>query len=433
MAAEAELPAIHGRKLSTVVPGSVTGEAAVYELANIDLVMKLHYLRTVYYFKADEIIDSLTIKALKEPMFPWLDVYYPVAGRIRRTEAGRPFVKCNDCGVRIVETKCGQTLEEWLEIKDSSRWRQLVPEKVLGPDLHFSPFVFIQFTRFKCGGMAIGFSWSHILGDAITATNFINLWAQLLSNSPLKCQQHLLSPETKTEKTPIKLPASMELLPVKQVEHVGDSWLSLNNSKMATHSFQITEEKIKQLQAKESGQISSFEIISALIWQCLSKIRKDKGPKSVTICRNDTSAKRSGLLSNEQKISTVVSDFVPSKVAISELASMIAKQEVAETKMIEDLVDGQSGTPDFIVYGANLTFIDMEGVPLYELELKGRKPIHVEYSIDGVGDEGAVLVLQCPQQTYGSGGNGGKMVMLILPEDQIPPLQEELQSAWGVA
>ncbi|XP_073105615.1 protein ECERIFERUM 26-like [Elaeis guineensis] len=432
MVVEDELPAVYGHKLSTVVPGSVTGETIVYELANIDLVMKLHYLRSVYYFKANEIIDNLTIQDLKGPMFPWLDVYHPVSGRIRRTDNGRPYVKCNDCGVRIVETKCGVTLEEWLEIKDSSRWRQLVPEKVLGPDLQFSPLVFVQFTRFKCGGMAIGFSWSHVLGDAITATNFINLWAQLLSGGSPKCQP-IHNHKIKTEKTLIKSPTSLELLSVKQVELVGDPWLSLNNSKMATYSFQITEAKIKQIQAKESSQVSSFEIISALIWQCLAKIRKDKEPTLVTICKNDPSVKRSWLLSNEQKIGTVVSDFFPSKVAVSELASIIAKQQVIETKMIEDLVEGESGTPDFIIYGANLTFIDMEGVPLYELELKDQKPIHVDFSIDGVGDEGAVLVLQCPQKTYGSGGSGGKMVMLILPEDQISPLREALESAWGIA
>ncbi|KAG1326370.1 putative protein ECERIFERUM 26-like [Cocos nucifera] len=374
--------------------------------------------------------------------------------------------------------------------------------------------------------MAIGFSWSHLLGDALTAANFINLWAELLSGGSPKCQK-IHNPETKTEKTLIKSPTSLQVLSVKQVEPVGDSWLYLNNSKIATHSFQITEAKIKQLQAKESSQASSFEIISALIWHCLVKIRKDGEPKLVTICRNDPSTKRSGLLGNEQKISTVVSDsfpskvaiselasmiakqqivetkmiedlvdggsgtpdfivyganltFVdmegvpsyelelkgqkpihvdfsidgvgdegallgneqkistvvsdsfPSKVAISELASMIAKQQIVETKMIEDLVDGESGTPDFIVYGANLTFVDMEGVPSYELELKGQKPIHVDFSIDGVGDEGAVLVLQCPQQTSGGGGSGGRMVMLILPEDQIPPLREALGSAWGI-
>lgn len=136
--------AVYDHKLSTVVPGSVTGETVVYQLSNMDLVMKLHYLRTVHYFKANEIIDNLAIKDLKAPMFPLLDAYYPVSGRIRRSEAGRPFVKCNDCGVRIVEANCGETLEEWLEIKDSSRWRLLVPEKMLGPELQFSPPVFFQ-------------------------------------------------------------------------------------------------------------------------------------------------------------------------------------------------------------------------------------------------------------------------------------------------
>lgn len=285
--------------------------------------------------------------------------------------------------------------------------------------------------------MAIGSSWSHVLGDAITAANFINTWGRLLSGggnprkSPLLLHDY---PENRTEGTLTKLPTSVQPLSVKQVEPVGDSWLSLGNAKMATHSFHITESKIKQLQAKESSdRVSSFEIVSALIWQCLANIRKDREPRLVTIFRNHASAKRSGLLlSNEQKISTVVSKFFPSKVAISELASMIAGQEVVETRSIEDLVDRESGTPDFIVYGANLTFIDMEGVPSYELDIKGQKPIHVDFTIDGVGEEGAVLVLRCPQKTHGCGGNGGKMVILILPEDQIPPLLDMLERAWGI-
>lgn len=143
MGVEQEKSAVYGHLFSTVVPGDVTDDAVVHEFADMDLVMKLHYLRAVYYFRQS---DGLAINVLKKPMFPWLNVLYPLAGRIRRDEAGRPFIKCNDCGLRIVEASCSKTLEEWLDVEDDSRWRNLVPEKVLGPELPFSPSVFIQVT-----------------------------------------------------------------------------------------------------------------------------------------------------------------------------------------------------------------------------------------------------------------------------------------------
>ena len=47
---------------------------------------------------------------------------------------------------------------------------------------------------------------------------------------------------------------------------------------------------------------------------------------------------------------------------------------------------------NFIMDGANLTFVNLEEADFYGMELKGQKPVHVSYFIDGVGDEGVVLV-----------------------------------------
>ncbi|XP_072969767.1 protein ECERIFERUM 26-like [Typha angustifolia] len=416
--------AVYGHKISSVVPRTVTGEI-VRELTNMDLAMKLHYLKGVYYFKQSEIIDGLTIFTLKIPMFPWLDNYFSASGRIRRSETGRPFIKCNDCGVRIIEAKCSRTLDEWLEAKDFSSWKHLVSEKVLGPELHFSPTVYIQFTNFKCGGMAIGFSWAHVLGDAVSATKCFNQWAQLLSGSLPPISYNLPKPQNEEQKPVEKSSASVMPHSAKLVEPVGDCWLAPNNCEMATYSFEITEMKLKQLQVKESTEAGYFEMISALIWQCLAKVREGKELKSVTICKSGPSI-GSCSLKNEQKICYVKTDSSPGKVDLSELAMLIAKEEVDETKLVQGIVDRETGKPDVIIYGANLTFIDMQEIELYGLELKGQKPIHVEYSIDGVGDEGAVLVLQ-------GGKNKGRLVNLILPENQIPKLREMLESMWGIA
>lgn len=136
---------LHDVKLSSVVPKSVTGEGAVHELTGMDLAMKLHYLRVVYYFNRED-VDGLDIFALKRPMFDLLDVYCSVSGRIRQAEGGRPVIKCNDAGVRIIEGQCNKSLDEWLENNngEEARHKQLVSGQIVGPVLHFSPLVLIQ-------------------------------------------------------------------------------------------------------------------------------------------------------------------------------------------------------------------------------------------------------------------------------------------------
>ena len=73
--------------------------------------------------------------------------YYESCGRFRRSEDnGKPYIKCNDCGVRFVEAESSRTLEEWLELMEdnASSQRLLVADSVLAPELTFSPLVFLQ-------------------------------------------------------------------------------------------------------------------------------------------------------------------------------------------------------------------------------------------------------------------------------------------------
>ncbi|KAL6135928.1 hypothetical protein ACLB2K_068153 [Fragaria x ananassa] len=116
MASTSTNTAIHRTKssmrLSSVVPATVTAEEhKVHELTNMDLALKLHYIKGVYYFSR---VEGVTSYDLKKSMFQLLQLYFPAAGRIRRSENGRPFIKCNDNGVRIVEVRCDETVDEWL-------------------------------------------------------------------------------------------------------------------------------------------------------------------------------------------------------------------------------------------------------------------------------------------------------------------------------
>lgn len=142
---------VYNIRLSSVGPGRVTGQDVVYEPNGIDLAMKLHYIRLVYYFNS-QAFEGIGIKNIKEPMFNWLNQYYTVCGRFRRSSTGRPYIKCNDCGVRFVEAQCHKSLDEWLlfingghdDDDNDSVEKLLVSDNIIGPELDFSPLAFFQ-------------------------------------------------------------------------------------------------------------------------------------------------------------------------------------------------------------------------------------------------------------------------------------------------
>ena len=58
----------------------------------------------------------------------------------------------------------------------------------------------MQVTRFKCGGISLGMSWAHILGDAFSASDFINSWCQYMASHKLNEPLALPKSLTKIEK-----------------------------------------------------------------------------------------------------------------------------------------------------------------------------------------------------------------------------------------
>ncbi|KAK2977983.1 hypothetical protein RJ640_023521 [Escallonia rubra] len=429
-------------KLSSVVPARITGEDKFHELTNMDLAMKLHYLRGVYFFKS-EAVQGLDIFDFKKSMFPWLDLYKPSSGRIRRSEKGRPLIKCNDGGVRIVEAQCiAFTVNEWLAMEDGHSLNHLLTyNHVLGPDLGFSPLVFVQtmqrpfntdkflfqFTRFKCGGLSVGLSWAHILGDAFSASAFINLWGDIAAGHfPT---QPLNTPDTGK----LQFPSPEKPFSMKKVDPVGDYWLATNSCKMGTHSIHLQAEQLDHLLSKSCGisqtaKLLPFEVLSAIMWKSLAKIRGTSEPRVVTICTNSSRERERETPSNSQVVSTVAvgADFAVAKADLLQLAKMISKQRVDEGSMIEGLMERENGNSDFIVYGANLTFVNLQEARTYGLELNGQKPISANYSIDGVGEEGVVLVLP------GHDDRGGRTLSVVLPQYQVEELREELKREWDM-
>ncbi|MFS7989009.1 putative transferase [Helianthus anomalus] len=434
MVSSEEQNSIYDIKISTVSAGFVSGHNAIQELSAMDLAMKLHYLRFVYYFKAPT-FDGFTILKIKETMFNWLNHAYIPCGRLRRADSGRSCIKCNDGGVRIIEAKCRLSLDEWLESGNDSRHKLLVPDQVLGPDLAFSPLVLIQLTDFKCGGKSVGMSWAHVLGDAFSAVGFINLWAQVIAaHYPA---QPLTKPKQQNHTFDFQNPnpnPSPDPLSTKRVGPVGDLWSTSNNSKMEPFSFYISPSELTRLQAQISGekadeQIPAFECICVVIWQCLAKVKDGAGPKVVTICRNDLKTRDNGIITNErQTIGLVKTDISVGKHTPTELGSLLMNKVDDERLKIEESMGRDDTLPDFLIYGANLTFVDLSDAPFYDMEVRGQRPVYVNCFIDNIADEGVVLVLPTPNAC-----SDGRIVSVTLPENQVAKLKSVLKEDWFIA
>ncbi|XP_057766235.1 protein ECERIFERUM 26-like [Salvia miltiorrhiza] len=411
---------IYDTKLSSVGPAYATEPELVFEPSNLDLAMKLHYLRGIYYFER-QAFEGLSILAIKEPMFEWLNKYPVTSGRFRRAESGRAYIKCNDCGVRFVEAKCEKSLDEWLEMRDASLEKLLVNNQNIGPELGFSPLIFIQLTKFKCGGVAMGLSWAHVLGDAFSAAEFLNMLGRVVAGQDLGRPFDLAQTLTKSNICNDPPKVADDPTAVKRVEPVGDNWLTPTKSKLEDFSFDVTPTQLGHLQSKLGPKFGPFETISTIIWKCIAKMRgQDSEPNVVTICKkSEVENKIYGMLGNTQVVSVVKADFPVVDAEPSVVASLMKDEAFDMREKINEAMERENGVVDYVIYGANLTFVNLEEAKFYDFEYRGHKPVRVSYRVDGVGDQGAVLVLPGP--------DGGRVVVAILPEEEIVGLKEELK------
>lgn len=282
-------------------------------------------------------------------------------------------------------------------------------------------------TWFKCGGMSFGLSWAHVLGDAFSAVDFINKWGQVLATIRACGQPSLpklspTRPSLRIQKSGIS-PKPANPISVKRVDPVGDHWVTANNCKMDTFSFHLTSTQVSHLQSKikDPHQIPAFESLCAIIWQCIAKIRHGFGPNIVTVCRKGS--ENGKLASNIQIVSAFEADFSVGEVDLEKLAEVLCeKAGMDERSLIEEAMEKENGVMDLVFYGASLTFVNWEEANVYGLELNGEKADFGSYTIQGVGDEGTVIVLPGAKDS-----DKARFVTIILPEDQLLKLKPELR------
>ncbi|CAI9762803.1 unnamed protein product [Fraxinus pennsylvanica] len=114
---------------------------------------------------------------------------------------------------------------------------------------------------------------------------------------------------------------------------------------------------------------------------------------------------------NNQLISVVKAAYPILEANPSELAALMKNAALDQIEKIENAIEKDNGVSDLIVYGANLTFANLEEAKFYEFDYREEKPVYVRYRVDGVGDEGDILVFPGPLKN-------GRTIMAILPENE---------------
>ncbi|KAI5404505.1 hypothetical protein KIW84_051605 [Lathyrus oleraceus] len=220
---------------------------------------------------------------------------------------------------------------------------------------------------------------------------------------------------------------------VKKATLVDKYWLAANDSYVATHTFHITFKQLHHLATtfkSTDTHTKYFEIISAMIWKCIAQIRGDYGPRVVTISTTNVSNGVENEFSrNDFVLSRVETNLSPGESNLSELVNLIAEKKMNENHVLKKLMEESDVKGDFVVYGAKLTFVDLEEGDFYGVKINGKKPVMVNCDIRGVGDEGVVLVLPGPED---NDGNNGRMVTISLPGKELDQLKGKLEKEWGI-
>jgi hypothetical protein len=299
-----------------------------------------------------------------------------------------------------------------------------------------------QVTSFKCGGMALGFTWAHVIGDIPSAAACFSTWAQLFSGkkapAPTLRDPLAMPPSAAPPASVAALPPSVKATAAP----VSDHWAVPTTRHMLPFSFHVTQQQLQgllQLRAPKGHQqrhvvVGPFELVSALMWRALAAIRdpeEEEATRTVTVVRAEPALAPG--LANAHRIGHVVAatggSSSPATADVAQLAALLAGAHLKEASAVAAAALSSAGAEDadVVVYGANLTFVDAEALEVYAgLELAGRRPAHVEYAVDGVGDGGAAVV-------HRDAGGRGRTVSAVLRRGEADRLRAAIRDALRVA
>ncbi|XP_047316865.1 stemmadenine O-acetyltransferase-like [Impatiens glandulifera] len=207
----------------------------------------IFYSLLLFYSSFDPHPSNNLTKLLKTSLSNTLNFFYPLAGRLK---VGESSIDCHDQGVNYVETRVHGYISDLTGDPRPDILKKLV---VKNENSNYEELLSIQVNLFECGGLAIGVSLSHIVGDADSLCSFVRGWA-----------------------TGFVLPRfiSAELFPPRKANRIviPRTIPSNESDRIVTRNFVFDASSIAKLKALVGLEyMTTVEALTGLVWKCAAR------------------------------------------------------------------------------------------------------------------------------------------------------------------
>ncbi|XP_076882671.1 shikimate O-hydroxycinnamoyltransferase-like [Bidens hawaiensis] len=237
-------------------------------LSSLDLIAFNRYTLTVYFYRPIGAPNFFDMKVMTDALSRALVAFYPMAGRFKHGENGRVEINCRGQGVLFLEARSDGVIDDFGDFAPTPEYLKLIPVVDHSLGIESIPFVVLQVTRFKCGGVSLGVGIHHRVADGISGLHFINTWSDMAHGLDITIQPFIDRTLLRAQDPPRPVFEHIEYHPGPTVK------APLDETKITCSMFKLTRSHLDMLKAKskEDGNTisySSFEILSAHIWKCM--------------------------------------------------------------------------------------------------------------------------------------------------------------------
>ncbi|KAK8513563.1 hypothetical protein V6N12_052741 [Hibiscus sabdariffa] len=264
------------KESSIVYPAEATPKHRLWS-SNLELLMTLHHVPTVYFFRPIGSPGFFDTRVLKEALSKVLVPFYPMAGRLGRDQNGRIEIVCNGEGTLFVEAETDYVIDDLIgdTMSHSPNLWRLVPKVDYSADISSYPLILTQVTRFKCGGVGIGIGLQHTLTDGPASVHFINSWAEVTRGLPLSVQPFIDRSLLRARVPPTPIFHHVEYDPPLSMNTTEESQ---SEPETTVSVFKLTRDQLNALKAKanvngDGSVYSTYNSLAAHIWRCMNKAR----------------------------------------------------------------------------------------------------------------------------------------------------------------
>lgn len=289
----------------------------------------------------------------------------------------------------------------------------------------------MQINNFRCGGLAIGLSCSHMHADLTSATLFFKSWTEFHRGQPLIHHPIFHLPATDCRSLQNNHTESTELYAAK-------SSVESKPVKMGTATLRFPDSSIKKYLSRihsNSANATPFDLLVALFWSSIARLKKPtKGIKhSLSFCvdlrKHSNKSVPFGYFGNASSFSSLSLDA--QELLGSDGIGNVSKhvhRHMAGLDLFDTRKEERAKfAPPFRMYGPELTCINMEHMidpegrsMMFDTMFKeGEKPVHVSYHLGNVEGEGLILIMPSPEEGL------GRIVRVMLPEELIDKLLKD--------